>query len=128
MLHANRLGHGVRSAEDPALVKRLARDGVTLEVCPASNVALGVAPAPAAVPVRTLFEAGVGIALSADDPLLFGPRLVSQYEIARDAHGFSAAELAGLARMSVQGSAAPGPLRASLLAGIDAWLAPVSAR
>jgi adenosine deaminase len=122
-LHANRLGHGVRSVEDPAVVERLARDGVTLEVCPASNVALGVAPAAAAVPVRQLFEAGVRIALGADDPLLFGPRLVSQYEIARDAHGFSPHELAGLARMSVLGSAAPAPLRASLLAGIDDWLA-----
>src|SRR5258708_431446 len=118
-LHANRIGHGVRSVEDPALVERLAAEGVTLEVCPASNVALGVAPAPAAVPVRTLFEAGVGIALGADDPLLFGPRLVSQYEIARDAHGFTPAGLAALARMSVRGSAAPDPMRSRLLDGID---------
>jgi adenosine deaminase len=120
-LHANRIGHGVRSVEDPALVERLAAGGVTLEVCPASNVALGVAPAATAVPVRTLFEAGVGIALGADDPLLFGPRLVSQYEIARDVHGFRPAELAALARMSVRGSAAPEPLRAHLLDGINAW-------
>jgi adenosine deaminase len=122
-LHAHRIGHGVRSVEDPALVERLAAGGVTLEVCPASNVALGVAPAAAAVPVRALFEAGVGIALSADDPLLFGPRLVSQYEIARDVHGFTPAGLAALARMSVHGSAAPEPLRARLLDGIDAWQA-----
>jgi adenosine deaminase len=122
-LHASRIGHGVRSAESPALVERLAASGVTLEVCPASNVALGVAPAAAAVPVRTLFEAGVGIALAADDPLLFGPRLVSQYEIARDVHGFTPPELAQLARMSVHGSAAPGDVRARLLEGIDAWQA-----
>ncbi len=88
-------------------MERLAKDGVTLEVCPASNVALGVARAPAAVPVRLLFEAGVRIALGADDPLLFGPRLVSQYEIARDAHGFGATELAELARMSILGSPRP---------------------
>jgi adenosine deaminase len=121
-LHANRLGHGVRSVEDPAVVERLAKDGVTLEVCPASNVALGVARAPAAVPIRLLFDAGVRIALGADDPLLFGPRLVSQYEIARDAHGFSAPALAELARMSVLGSTAPPSLQARLLAGIDGWL------
>jgi adenosine deaminase len=121
-LHASRLGHGVRSVEDPAVVERLAKDGVTLEVCPASNVALGVAPAPAAVPVRPLFDAGVRIALGADDPLLFGPRLVSQYEIVRDAHGFSATELAELARMSILGSAAHASLQAHLLAGIDDWL------
>jgi adenosine deaminase len=122
-LHARRIGHGVRSVEDPALVERLAREQVTLEVCPSSNVALGVAPSATAVPVRTLFSSGVRIALGADDPLLFGPRLVSQYEIARDVHGFSDTELAGLARMSIQGSAAPAPVQARLLADVDAWLA-----
>jgi len=123
LLHADRIGHGVRAVEDPALVERLAKDEVTLEVCPVSNVALGVAPAATAVPVRVLFEAGVPIALGADDPLLFGPRLVSQYELARDVHGFTRPELAALARMSVTGSAAPAHVQARLLAGIDAWLA-----
>ena len=88
-LHADRIGHGVRAVEDPEVVKRLAAAGVTLEVCPSSNVALGVAPDAASVPVRTLFEAGVPVALGADDPLLFGRRLVKQYEIARDVHGFT---------------------------------------
>jgi adenosine deaminase len=122
-LHADRIGHGVRAAEDPALVKRLAAEGVSCEVCPSSNIALGVAAAPSQVPLRLLFEAGVPVALGADDPLLFGPRLTAQYETARHAHGFSDAELADLARTSVLGSAAPGPLRAGLLAGIDGWLA-----
>lgn len=122
-LHADRIGHGVRSVEDPEVVKRLAAAGVTLEVCPSSNVALGVAPNPAAVPVRVLYEAGVPVALSADDPLLFGRRLVRQYEIARDVHDFSPSELAGLARMSVLASAAPAAVRTRLLSGIDTWLA-----
>jgi adenosine deaminase len=122
-LHADRIGHGVRAAEDPDVVKRLAATGVTLEVCPSSNVALGVMPDAAAVPLRALFEAGVPVALGADDPLLFGRRLVKQYEIARDVHGFTPAELAGLARMSVLASAAPPGVRTRLLAGIDAWLA-----
>jgi adenosine deaminase len=122
-LHADRIGHGVRSVEDPEVVKRLAATGVTLEVCPSSNVALGVAPDAAAVPVRTLFEAGVPVALAADDPLLFGRRLVLQYEIARDVHDFRPPELAELARTSVLASAAPTDVRARLLAGIDAWLA-----
>jgi adenosine deaminase len=121
-LRANRIGHGVRAVEDPVLVKRLAAEGVTCEVCPASNVALGVARSPAEVPLRALTEAGVPVALGADDPLLFGPRLAAQYEIARHAHGFSDAGLAGLARMSVLSSAAPGSVRARLLTGIDHWL------
>jgi adenosine deaminase len=123
LLHADRLGHGVRSVEDPKLVDRLAAEGITCEVCPSSNVSLGVAPDEASVPLRTLVTAGVPVALGADDPLLFGMRLVKQYEIARDVHGFTPAELAELARMSIRGSAAPGDTRARLLTEIDAWLA-----
>jgi adenosine deaminase len=121
-LRADRIGHGVRAAEDPEVVKRLATAGVTLEICPSSNVALGVMPDAAAVPVRALFESGVPVALGADDPLLFGRRLVTQYEIARDVDAFTPRELADLARVSVLGSVAPTPVRARLLAGIDAWL------
>ena len=80
-------------------------------------MSLGVAPDEARRAVRRLFEAGVPVALGADDPLLFGPRLVKQYEIARDVHGFSPAELAELARMSVRGSAAPPETRTRLLSG-----------
>ena len=121
-LHANRIGHGVQAASDDLLVKRLASAAVTLEVCPSSNVALGIAARTRDVPLRQLFEAGVPVALGADDPLLFGSRLVAQYGIARRQHGFSDPELADLARMSVQGSAAPSDVRQRLLAGIDAWL------
>jgi adenosine deaminase len=120
-LHANRIGHGVRAAEDPALVERLAAKGVACEVCPASNVALGVAATPGDVPLRILVDAGVPVALGADDPLLFGPRLTAQYEIARHAHGFTDTELADLARASVRASAAPAQVRANLLAGIKTW-------
>ncbi|MEU3691495.1 adenosine deaminase [Streptomyces narbonensis] len=122
-LRASRVGHGVRAAEDPRLLRKLAERGVTCEVCPASNVALGVYERHEDVPLRTLFEAGVPMALGADDPLLFGSRLAAQYEIARRHHGFTDAELAELARQSVRGSAAPEGVRAKLLAGIDDWIA-----
>ncbi|MBP2584062.1 adenosine deaminase [Streptomyces sp. PvR006] len=122
-LRASRVGHGVRSAEDPRLLRKLAERGVTCEVCPASNVALGVYEKHEDVPLRTLFDAGVPMALGADDPLLFGSRLAAQYEIARRHHGFTDPELAELARQSVRGSAAPEDIRGKLLAGIDDWLA-----
>ncbi|MEU6928550.1 adenosine deaminase [Streptomyces sp. NPDC046385] len=122
-LRASRVGHGVRAAEDPRLLRKLAERGVTCEVCPSSNVALGVYEKPEDVPLRTLFDAGVPMALGADDPLLFGSRLAAQYEIARAHHGFTDLELAELARQSVRGSAAPEDERRRLLAGIDAWLA-----
>ncbi|WP_030567220.1 adenosine deaminase [Streptomyces aureocirculatus] len=122
-LHARRIGHGVRAAEDPRLLKQLAERGVTCEVCPASNVALGVYEKPEDVPLRTLYDAGVPMALGADDPLLFGSRLAAQYEIARHDHGFDDFELAELARQSVRASAAPTDVREKLLAGVDQWLA-----
>ncbi|MEU5752686.1 adenosine deaminase [Streptomyces sp. NPDC047853] len=122
-LEADRIGHGVRAAEDPRLLKRLADRQVTCEVCPASNVALGVYEKPEDVPLRTLFAAGVPMALGADDPLLFGARLAAQYEFAREHHGFTDAELAELARQSVRGSAAPEDVQRKLLSGIDDWLA-----
>jgi adenosine deaminase len=122
-LHADRIGHGVAAAEDRDLTKRLAGSGITCEVCPASNVALGVAATPAGVPLRILLDEGVPVSLGADDPLLFGSRLTAQYEIARQVHGLADPELAELARMSVRGSAAPPATAGRLLAGIDRWLA-----
>jgi adenosine deaminase len=121
-LHADRVGHGVAAAADPALLDRIAADGVTLEVCPTSNVALGVAATAADVPLRPLLEAGVPVALSADDPLLFGHRLAAQYEVARQVHQLDDSQLAELARTSVRASCAPGAVRERLLAGIDDWL------
>ncbi len=122
-LRADRIGHGVSAASDPELVGRLATSGITLEVCPTSNVSLGVAAAPRDVPLRQLIQAGIPVALGADDPLLFGPRLAAQYELARHVHGMTDEELAELARMSVRGSAAPTDVQKRLLADIDAWLA-----
>jgi adenosine deaminase len=109
--------------EDPALLDRVIEEQVTLEVCPASNVGLGVYPSAADVPLPQLVRAGAAVALGADDPLLFGSRLLDQYETARRVHGLSDAELAGIARASVRGSRAPADVRERLLAEIDDWLA-----
>ena len=119
VLDAARIGHGVRSVEDAELVKRIADQGVALEVCPASNVALGVYDTLLDVPVRTLVEAGVRVALAADDPLLFGSRLTEQYETARTVHGFDDSGLADLARSSVEASFAPASHRRQMLEAID---------
>lgn len=122
-LGPDRLGHGVRSVEDPRVLAEIVERGVALEVNPASNVSLGVFHDPGEVPLRTLVEAGAEVALGADDPLLFGSRLVAQYEAARTAHGFSDTELAALARSSIRASRASSGTKSRLLAGVDAWLA-----
>jgi adenosine deaminase len=122
-LHADRLGHGVRVAEDPALLDRVVAAGVPLEVCPVSNVALGVYSDLTSVPLPQLLAAGATVALGADDPLLFGSRLASQYATMRAAHDLSDEQLAELARMSVRASRAPEADQAAICADIDAWLA-----
>ncbi|MGY5766191.1 adenosine deaminase [Brachybacterium sp. DNPG3] len=121
-LHPDRLGHGVRAAEDPHLLERIAEAGIGLEVCPASNASLGVVSRPEEVPLRRLIASGAQVALGADDPLLFGSRLLDQYRTAR-AVGLDDRELAGLAASSIRVSTADEATRARLLAGVDAWLA-----
>ena len=121
-LHPDRLGHGVRSVEDPALLERIVEDGITLEVCPVSNVSLGVYRTIDEVPVRDLVAAGAQVALGADDPLLFGSRLAGQYAILRAAQHLDDAELAHLARSSFAGSSAPSDVLARAALGIDHWL------
>ena len=121
-LEAARVGHGVRAIEDPSVVALMAERGVAAEVCPVSNVALGVATHLDRVPVPALTAAGVRVALSADDPLLFGSRLAAQYRAMRSHHRIDDAGLADLARDSVDASLAPEIRKASLLTGIGAWL------
>jgi adenosine deaminase len=124
VLRPDRVGHGVRVAEDPAALERVVDSGVTLEVCPGSNVSLGVFADATQVPLRRLVDAGVPVALGADDPLLFGTRLADQYASARHDLGFSDGELAALARQSIDGSRAPEPVRRAVRAGIGRWLGP----
>ena len=122
-LRPDRLGHGVRSAEDPAVLQRVVESGVALEVCPTSNVALGVYSTFDEVPIRTLLSAGADVALGADDPLLFGSRLAGQYAVLRAAQELTDDELATLARMSLRRSCAPDDIRDRAMDGVDDWLA-----
>jgi adenosine deaminase len=122
-LRPTRLGHGVRAAEDAVVLARVADSGVALEVCPSSNVALGVYSTIEEVPVRDLLAAGADVALGADDPLLFGSRLAGQYALLRAAQNFTDTELGTLAAMSIRRSSAPDNLKKKALADADAWLA-----
>ncbi|HWS59284.1 MAG TPA: adenosine deaminase [Actinotalea sp.] len=121
-LRPDRLGHGVRSVEDPVVLERVVAAGVALEVCPGSNVALGVYAGAGDVPLGRLLDAGATVALGADDPVIFGSRLAEQYATARDVHGIDDAGLAALARGSLRASRAPTDVVASALRGINAWL------
>ncbi|MGL4832675.1 MAG: adenosine deaminase, partial [Propionibacteriaceae bacterium] len=105
-LHPTRLGHGVRAVEDPRVLERIVAREIAFELCPMSNLHLGLFSAPEQIPLRALVDAGAIVALGADDPLLFQARLTDQSELARTL-GFSDIELAGLARSSIRASLAP---------------------
>ncbi|WP_255410875.1 adenosine deaminase [Blastococcus sp. TF02A-26] len=122
---AERIGHGIRALEDPGLVAELRDRGVPLEVCPSSNVALGLVPSLAGHPLPQMLAAGLVVTLSTDVPSATGATLAGEYAAVRDAFGWDDDVLAGLARASVDASFAPAATRARLRAGIDAWLSGV---
>ncbi|WP_432757178.1 adenosine deaminase [Consotaella aegiceratis] len=97
----SRIGHGVRAIEDPDLVRRLADEGIVLEVCPGSNLALGIYESLAAHPLRAIRQAGVAVTVNADDPPFFSTTLAGEYELARAA-GLTAPELMDLTRTAIE--------------------------
>jgi adenosine deaminase len=121
VLPVSRIGHGVRAIEDPALVDVLRERGITLEVCPGSNIALSVYPDFSAHPLRTLYEAGVVGSLNSDDPPFFWTDLDREYAIAREHFGFSDDELLGVTRRAIETAFVDEETRAKLLQKVDAF-------
>ena len=115
-----RISHGVRAVEDPALVAELAERQVVLEVCPTSNVALGVVPDFEHHPLPALRAAGVPITLGSDDPPYFGASIGGEYEVARAWFGLDDDALRAITTTALRASFAPPPLRERLLAAVHA--------
>ncbi|MPR00232.1 adenosine deaminase [Modestobacter sp. I12A-02628] len=120
---ADRIGHGIRALEDADLVAELRERQVPLEVCPSSNVALGLVPSLAAHPLARMRDAGLAVSVHTDVPAVTGRTLAIEHAAVRAALGWDDADLAGLARAGVRASFAPPATRDRLLAGVDAWLA-----
>jgi aminodeoxyfutalosine deaminase len=81
VLHAERLGHGVRSIEDPELVDYLSERRIPVEICPTSNIRLGVYPDLAVHPLHRLYDAGVPVTINSDDPPLFNTTLTAEVKL-----------------------------------------------
>jgi adenosine deaminase len=122
LLGAARIGHGTSAATDPVVVELLASRGVALEICPTSYPPFGVHEL-STIPVKTFLAAGVPVAVSTDDPLLFGVGLAGQYEILRGSLGLTDEDLAAVAVGGIQASAAPAEVRTRLVAEVATWLA-----
>ena len=107
LLGAERIGHGVRAVEDPALLAELAAAAVPLEVCPSSNVCLGVAPDLAGHPFERLRAAGVNVTVNSDDPPLFSTTLSDEYRRLADTFGYDAGSCAALALAALHAAFLP---------------------
>jgi adenine deaminase len=118
-LRPDRIEHGVRAAESPALLAEIKRRGVALDVCPISNHKLMPDVTLANHPIRALFDAGVIVTVSTDDPISFGNTLTDEYLALAEQRGFTRAELAQLARHGWQVADVPATVKQKWLAEID---------
>ncbi|SBV32839.1 Adenine deaminase [uncultured Sphingopyxis sp.] len=120
LLKVDRIDHGNRSLEDPALVARLAAEGMTLTVCPLSNLKLCVVDDIAAHPLKTMLDAGLKATVNSDDPSYFGGYVGANYQAVADALDLSRDELVTLARNSFTGSFLSDADKAKHMTAIDA--------
>ncbi|MCA3510502.1 MAG: adenosine deaminase [Rhodobacter sp.] len=100
-LRPDRIGHGVRAIEDPALVDELAEKGIVLELCPGSNIALGLYPGWRRHPIGALYDRGVRITVSTDDPPFFRTTMAREYDRLAEAFGWDADVFRRIARTSL---------------------------
>ncbi|OGV62444.1 MAG: adenosine deaminase [Lentisphaerae bacterium RIFOXYB12_FULL_65_16] len=126
-LGVSRVAHGVRAKEDPALMEYLETHAITLDMCPVSNLMLGVVPALAQHPIREFFDRGVRVTVGTDDPLFFDTTITGEYQIlAREMH-FTHDELRRITLMAVDGCflqpAEKAVLRRDIEQGFDRVLA-----
>tara|TARA_R110002020_G_scaffold266265_2_gene481182 strand:+ start:5986 stop:6954 length:969 start_codon:yes stop_codon:yes gene_type:complete len=115
----SRIGHGVRAIEDTGLVERIAAEGVVMELCPGSNLALGLYPDISSHPFDRLLRAGVKVTLSSDDPPHFDSSIGREYRMAADAWGYDAAQLNAITRTALEAAFVDAPTRAILLGQLD---------
>jgi adenosine deaminase len=121
-LGAERIDHGVRAVEDVHLIQRLANEGVPLDMCPTSNVRLGIAPSVAAHPLEHLRAQGVRVSVNTDDPVLFGTTVDAEYATCAAAFDWTHDDAAAVARTSIESCFGPDGLREDLLRDLAAYL------
>ncbi|MFZ5917775.1 MAG: adenosine deaminase [Chloroflexota bacterium] len=106
-LRVDRIGHGSRAIEDPALLDHLAGHQIPIEMCPLSNVCTGVVPAIEAHPIRRFFERGIPVTVNTDDPKMFGNSLAEEYRLLESRLGFSRDEIQTLILEGIRSSWLP---------------------
>jgi adenosine deaminase len=119
LLGAERIDHGVRAVEDPALIARLVSDGISLGVCPRSNLTLGLYRTWEEHPLPRLLDAGVSVTLNTDDPAPLGSSLEADWAVTAAEYGFDETDLIGFAARSIEASFADDDRKAALRAELE---------
>jgi adenosine deaminase len=104
LLHAERIGHGVRSIDDPSLVEYLRSNSIPLEICPTSNICLNVYPDYTHHPLRKLWDAGLLLTIGSDDPPMFGTDLNNEYQVLIKHFEFTQSELERISLNAIHAS------------------------
>ena len=118
-IRPSRIGHGVRAIENPDLVKRIADEGIVLEICPGSNIALKVFDSFGEHPFRKLRDAGCKVTLNSDDPPYFWTTLKREYDIAAEHFGMDDKALMATTRTAIEAAFVDRKTKSALLARLD---------
>jgi adenosine deaminase len=121
ILLADRIGHGVTAIDDPVLLERLVREQIPLDVCPSSNVGIGIFPSLEEHPFAAFWRAGVNMTISSDDPPFFGTTLTDVLRHVVRTADLTRDDLAELQRRGARNSFATQAIKAEIFARIDAW-------
>ena len=119
LLGVSRLGHGIRSLDDPKLIDHLITNSITLEVCPTSNYMLNVVPSLAEHPIRKLFDLGVPVTVNSDDPLFFNTTITDEYCLLVEYHEFTLPELKEITLNAARGAFLDKETRKELIQDIE---------
>jgi adenosine deaminase len=121
LLGAERIDHGVRAIEEPDLVKTLIDRGIALDMCPGTNITIGLYPDRSSHPFDELRKAGVTVSVNTDDPSYQSTNLETEYAVTADAYGWDTTTLREVAENSIKASFANDDLKRDLLTEVDAW-------
>jgi adenosine deaminase len=119
VLDVERLGHGIRTIDDPALVAHLRARHIALDVCPTSNLRTGAVADVGSHPLRKLYDAGLLVTLNSDDPIFFGTSLTEEYRQAVKSFGFNVDELIALVMNGVRATFLPPSERQALISSMN---------
>ncbi len=120
-LPISRLGHGVRAIEEPDLIPRIRGEGITLENCPSSNVALGLFPSIEAHPVAHYLEEGLNVTVSTDDPPFFDTQIDVEYDRVARAHSLAPAQMIQFTKNAIEAAFCEPKLKDKLRRDVAAW-------